>query len=204
MTFNIANQITGPEKRKISAAGALAVPRLGERERHHLLEASGVGFPVGVALLSSNSTTLHLMPFPSLSSRFIFALIASSAPPHPPPPHSPPVNPAALLVPTARLSCCRDEILQRLALGTAGRLRVGPSGSSFSVTDSAADSTPLATNASKQSRGAPSPPRRTESERTRVQEQVANLNPHLVHVRALFWRIAFLNASHRQSRSYGC
>lgn len=82
MTFNIANQITGPEKRKITAAEALAVPRLGERERHHLLEASGVGFPAGVALLSSNSTTLHLMPFPSLSSRFIFALIA---PPPPPP-----------------------------------------------------------------------------------------------------------------------
>lgn len=124
MTFNIANQITGPEKRKITAAGALAVPRLAERERRHLLEARGVGFPVGVALLSSNSTTLHLMPFPSPSSRFIFALIAPPPfpPPPPPPSHSPPANPAALLVPTARLSCCRDEILQRLASRTACRL----------------------------------------------------------------------------------
>lgn len=118
MTFNIANQITGPEKRKITAAEALAVPRLGERERHHLLEASGVGFPAGVALLSSNSTTLHLMPFPSLSSRFIFALIAPPLRPPSPASHSPPVNPAAPLVPTARLSRCRDEILQRLALRT--------------------------------------------------------------------------------------
>lgn len=63
-----------------------------------------------------------------------------------------PVNPASLLAPTARLSCCLDEIPGWLSLRTPGRLFAGPLGRSLSVTDNSSDSTTPAANACARSR----------------------------------------------------
>lgn len=161
MTFNIANQITGW---KSQAAGAPAVPRLGGAreepsarcyrsgkpgllELYHLLERRGVRFPGGVPLLSSNSTTLHLMSFPSPSSRVRFTLIASSGAPRPPPP--PPTLPPPSILPLFWRRV--DEIPGWLLFRTPGRLFAGPLGRSLSVTDNPSDSTTPTANATRSS-----------------------------------------------------